>query len=359
MTEAMLLLDQLQDELHKIKNTPFIPWNQANRTQLVEKLHQWHAHTKQAGELLTLLQLEQLKYAQLKEVDVREAETFIKKTGEMLERNIQFEKDKTKRKIDLTEKITTPALGAEIEARMHRQWMALQRVHEQFNIALRKSMNDEHPVKGMEGELFSLIRTKEDEIQKIKQERDVLKREKYFGPNEKYSLTDMENELHELLQQFAIEKHAVFDHLELGKKKIDEYANHHMHLENKTKKLEHLVSELQKKHLNILTMLKKERDYARKLAMDLETETASVRALYSKELLTLEDKKHAIKKEIEEKHAQKIFQLEKKVKEQESLLKELDALAREKERQIQRMAEKMPFEKNKETIKTKRPSGVQ
>jgi uncharacterized coiled-coil protein SlyX len=345
MSEAILLLDQLQDELHTFKSLPLIPWTQANRAQLVERLKQWDTHTKQVRELLNLLQLEQLKTPALKDVDVREAETFVKKNHDVLERNLQFEKDKTNRKIDLTEKVTTPALGAELENRLHRQWMVLQRVHEHFHIALRKSMNDSQPVKGMEGDLFSLIRTKDDEINKVKQERDQLKREKYFGPNEKYSLTEMENELQELLQQFAVEKHGLFDHLESGKKKLDEYANYHMHLENKTKKLEHLVHELTKKHVGILTLLKKERDFARKLALDLETETATLRALYSKELLSLEDTKHSIKKEIEEKHAQRIMQLEKRANDQESLIKELDALVREKERQLSRMENKSPLEK--------------
>lgn len=361
MSEALLVLDQLQNELNTLKSLPMVPWNQANRSQLVERLKQWHSHTKQVGELLTLLQLEQLKNPVLKDVDVREAETFIKKTSEVLERNIQFEKDKTNRKIDLTEKVTTPALGAELEARMHRQWMTLQRVHEHAHIALRKTFSDTKPSKGMEGELFSLIRTKDEELQKMKQERDLLKREKFFGPTEKHSINDMENELQELLQQFAIEKHAVIDHLENGRKKLDEYGVHHLHLENKTKKLEHLVHELTKKHVSLLTLLKKERDFARKLALDLETETASLRAIYSKELLSLEDQKHAIKREAEEKHVNKVSQLERKTKDQEALIKELDALVREKERQIARMAEKMPMEKkNNESIpnKNKKISGV-
>jgi hypothetical protein len=337
-----------------------VPWNQANRAQLLERLKQWHAHTKQTQELLNLFQMEQLKVPELKEVEIKEAETFLKKTSEVLERNIQFEKDKTNRKIDLTEKVTTPALGAELEARMHRQWMALQRVHEHAHIALRKTHSTSNPVKGMEGELFSLIRTKDEELQRMKQERDILKREKFFGPTEKYSINDMENELQELLQEFAIEKHAVFDHLEQGKKKLDEFSTHHMHLDHKTKKLEHLVHELTKKHVGLLTLLKKERDFARKLALDLETETASLRALYSKELLTLEDKKHAIKKEIEEKNMNKISQLERKTRDQEMLIKELDALVREKERQVARMAEKLPVEKkNNESIPAKKKiSGV-
>ncbi len=359
MSETRLVLDQLQDELHKLKSAPLIPWNQANRAQLIEKLHEWHTHTQHVGELLTLLQIEQLKNAALKDVDVREAETFVKKTGEMLERNIRFEKDKNNRKIDLTEKITTPALGAEIEARMHRQWMALQRVNEHMHIALRKSYADEKPVAGMEGDLFSLIRVKEEELQKIKGERDQLKREKYFGPTEKYSLTEMENELHELMQEFTINKHDVFSHLENGKKKIDEYAQHHTHLEHKAKKLEHLVHELQKKHITMLSMLKKERDHARKIALDMESETASLRAMYSKELLSLEDRKHAIKKESEAKHAQTIAQLERKTREQEALIREMDAMVREKERQIGRMAEKMPAEKKEvEAAKAKRTSGI-
>ncbi len=360
MSEALLVLDQLQNELHTLKSLPMVPWNQANRAQLLERLKQWHAHTKQTQELLNLFQMEQLKTPELKEVDVKEAETFLKKTSEVLERNIQFEKDKTNRKIDLTEKVTTPALGAELEARMHRQWSTLQRVHEHAHIALRKSLSNNQPVKGMEGELFSLIRTKDEELQQMKQERDLLKREKFFGPVEKHSINDMENELQELLQEFAIEKHAVFDHLEQGKKKLDEYTNHHMHLDHKTKKLEHLVHELTKKHVSLLTLLKKERDFARKLALDLETETASLRALYSKELLTLEDKKHAMKKEIEEKSMNKVSQLERKTREQEMLIKELDALVREKERQVARMAEKLPTEKksNESIPAKKKMSGV-
>lgn len=348
MTEAILLLDQLHEELAKFKALPFVPWEQANRAQLVERLKQWQDHTKQSKELLSLLQLEQMKHPELKGINLREAETFILKTDEVLSRNLSFEKDKTNRKIDLTEKVTTPALGAELEARMHRQWLAIHRAHEQLAIAVRKSFGNETTSKGMEGELFNLVRTKEDEIQNLKHERDTLKREKYFSPTEKYSLTEMENDLQELLQRFAIEKHGLYDHLEQGKKKLDEYSTHHMHLDHKAKKMEQMVHELQKKHIGISTVLKKERDFARKLAMDLESETATTRALYSKELLALDEKKHAIKQEIEEKHQQKISLLEKKVREQDGIIRELDAIAREKERHVARLAEKLPEKERKE-----------
>ena len=351
MTEALLLLDQLHDELSKFKALPFVPWEQANRGQLVERLKQWHAHTKQSKDLLSLLQLEQLKHPSLKGINLREAETFLVKTDEVLARNLSFEKDKTNRKIDLTEKVTTPALGAELEARMHRQWLTIHRAHEQLSIALRKSFGgDTTTAKAMEGELFNLVRTKEDEIQTLKQERDTLKREKYFSPTDKYSLTEMENDLQELLQRFAIEKHGLYDHLEQGKKKLDEYSTHHMHLDHKAKKMEQMVHELQKKHIGITSVLKKERDFARKLAMDLESETAGTRALYAKELLTLDEKKHALKQEAEDKHAQKISLLEKKVREQELVIRELDAIAREKERQVARLAEKLPEKERKEVL---------
>lgn len=343
MTEARLILDQLESELGQMKNLPLVPWQNANRAQLLERLKAWHAHTKTSAEYVRLLQMEQLKYPAFKDVNIQEAETHLKKSTEVLERNISFEKDKTNRRVDLAEKITTPALGAELEARMHRQWLALHRLHEQFHLALRKGMDPNTSTsKRVEGDLFSLVRTKDAELQKMTQERDTLKREKYFGANEKYSLTEMENDLQEMLQQFAIEKHGVFDHLTEGKKKLDEYGVHHLHLESKTKKLEHLVTELTKKHVNILSLLKKERDYARKLAIDLESETASLRALYSKELLTLEDKKHAMKQEIEEKHAHQIATLERKTREQESIIREMEVLVREKERQIARDAERNP-----------------
>ncbi len=351
MTEALLLLDQLHEELSKFKALPFVPWEQANRAQLVERLKQWHDHTKQSKDLLSLLQLEQMKHPELKNINLREAETFIQKTDEVLSRNLSFEKDKTNRKIDLTEKVTTPALGAELEARMHRQWLAVHRAHEQLSIAMRKSFSgDSTTAKAIEGELFNLVRTKEDEIQTLKHERDTLKREKYFSPTDKYSLTEMENDLQELLQRFAIEKHGLYDHLEQGKKKLDEYSTHHMHLDHKAKKMEQMVHELQKKHIGIATVLKKERDFARKLAMDLESETANTRALYSKELLNLDEKKHALKQEIEEKHRQKISLLEKKVREQEGIIRELDAIAREKERQVARLAEKLPEKERKEIL---------
>lgn len=350
MTEALILLDQLQDELSKFKSLPFVPWEQANRAQLVERLKQWQSHTRQSKELLTLLQLEQLKHPEMKNINLREAETYLTKTDEVLSRNLSFEKDKTNRKIDLTEKVTTPALGAELEARMHRQWLSLHRAHEQLAMALRNIMGNNVNAKAIEGELFNLVRTKEDEIQNLKQERDTLKREKYFSPTEKYSLTEMENDLQELLQRFAIEKHGLYDHLNEGKKKLDEYAAHHMHLDNKAKKMEQMVHELQKKHISITTVLKKERDFARKLAMDLESESAAIRAMYSKELLTLDEKKHVLKQEIEEKHRQKISMLEKKVSQQEQIIQELEAIAREKEREVARLAEKLPEKERKEIV---------
>ncbi|MDZ4256063.1 MAG: hypothetical protein U1C71_00495, partial [archaeon] len=281
MGESVLLLEQLHDELSAFKELPQIPWHQTNRAALIERLKAWHTHTKRTREIISLLQREQLMNPMLKGMDLHELERELSKNMDVLHRNIRFEEDKHARKIDLTQKITTPELGMELDARMHRQWLKLLRTQEHVQIALRNGMESPLTAQAMEGEIFSLIKTKDQELQSITKERDQLKREKYFGPHEKYSLTEMENDLQELLQTFAIQKHALKDHLDQGKKKLDEYAVQHEHLHHKTMKLEHLVTELTKRHIGILSVLKKERDFAPEVGIgDGERDRAPAGALF-------------------------------------------------------------------------------
>ncbi len=346
MSDALLALEQLDEELKRVKALPLVPWHSASRGMLVSRLEEWRAHTRQAKELLKLLQLEQLKNPELKGISLQEVEKTLTQNETILTRNIAFEEDKKSRKIDLGEKLHVPELGTDLENKIHRQWLSLHRVREQVTIQLRRADGMETGAKELEERLFGMLKTKEEELNVLKRERDQLKRDKFFGANEGRSLTEMENELQELLQQFAVEKHAVFDQLEQSKKKLDEFSLHHAHVGERTKKLEHLVHELTKRHVDVLSSLKKERDFARKLALDLETETAQLRALYSKELLTLEEKKHALRKEAEDTFRRQITELQQKSQRQEANLREMDSLVREKERQLQRMAEKVPTEEN-------------
>ncbi len=356
MGNALLLLDQLHEELGKAKSLPYIPWQQANRTMLVSRMKEWQSHTKQAKELIHLLVREQLQDPTLKEIQVGEVQELLHQNDTVLARNIQFEEDKLKtKKLDLSENISVPTTGSEWDARMHQQWLSLNRLTERMQLILRKTEHAETNTKELETKLFGLLKTKEVELEQLKKERDGLKREKYFGMPLKKSSIEMENEMQELMHSFAVERHVVGDHLERSKKKLEEYTVNHSQMENKIRKLESLVHELTKKHVEIQGILKAERDYARKVAIDLESETASLRALYSKELLHLEENKHRIKREEREKLESKLQEMETQTKEQRLHLKELEALLREKERQVARMTEKTPQEnknENKPTITT-------
>jgi hypothetical protein len=349
MSNALLLLDQLHEELGKAKALPFIPWQQTNRQALVSRLKEWHIHTKQAKDLVQLLIREQIQNPELKEIQVGEVHELLHQNDAVLARNITFEEEKLKnKKLDLSESITVPTLGSEMDARMHQQWLSLNRLTERMQLVLRKTEHAETNTKELESKLFGLLKTKETELEQLKKERDVLKRDKFFGNTTKKSHIEMEQEMQELMHDFAIERHVVGDHLTQSRKKLEEYSANHTQMENKIKKLEHLVHELTKKHVEIQGILKTERDFARKVAMDLESETATLRATYAKELLNLEENKHRIKREEREKLENKLQEMESQTKAQRAHISELEALVREKERQISRIAEKAPSEKREE-----------
>ncbi len=358
MSNALLLLDQLHEELGKAKALPFIPWQQTNRHALVSRLKEWQNHTKQAKELVQLLLREQIQNPELKEIQVGEVHELLHQNDAVLSRNLTFEEEKLRsKKADLSEGITVPTLGSEMDARMHQQWLSLNRLTERMQLVLRKSDHNETTTKELESKLFGLLKTKETELEQLKKERDSLKREKFFGNTTKKSHIEMENEMQELMHDFAVEKHVVGDHLQTSRKKLEEYTTNHTQMENKIKKLENLVHELTKKHIEIQGVLKSERDFARKVAMDLESETASLRATYAKELLHLEENKHRIKREEQEKVEVRTHEMESLLNEQRSHIKELEALVREKERHVARLTEKMPQEKleSDSTIQTQQP----
>lgn len=357
MSNALLLLDQLHEELGKAKALPFIPWQQTNRIALVSRLKEWHVHTKQAKDLVQLLIREQIQHPNLKEIQVGEVNEILHQNDAVLTRNIAFEEEKLKsKKIDLSENITVPTLGSEMDARMHQQWLSLHRLTERMQLVLRKTEHAETNTKELESKLFGLLKTKETELEQLKKERDVLKREKFFGNTTKKSHIEMEEEMQGLMHDFAIERHVVGDHLEQSRKKLEEYAANHAQMENKIKKLEHLVHELTKKHIEIQGILKTERDFARKVALDLESETAALRATYAKELLNLEETKHRIKREEREKVESKLQEMETQTKSQRAHISELESLLREKERQVARLAEKLPKEKEEATTPEQMPN---
>ena len=77
----------------------------------------------------------------------------------------------------------------------------------------------------------------------------------------------------------------------------------------KAQNTEELQYTFSKKSLDLLKEMKKERDYAKKVALDVEQETMKMRGDYTRQLLGLEDAKQDMKQKIKERYDNEIREL--------------------------------------------------
>ena len=84
----------------------------------------------------------------------------------------------------------------------------------------------------------------------------------------------------------------------------------------------------------LIAMLKKERDYAKKIVLDIEHETLQLRSTYSKELLNLEEEKARAKNDAYDKFREKSVRQDAELNEKKELIGHMREAVEAKEEKI-------------------------
>ena len=116
-----------------------------------------------------------------------------------------------------------------------------------------------------------------------------------------------------------------------------------MALADRLEELQRYFDEFCEKSAELTLLLKKERDFAKKLVLDMEAEVLELRNTYSKELLNLEEAKLKARKDAERELMQRIRKLEDELLAKEELLKHFRDLAKSKDAEARELEERIAF----------------
>lgn len=185
--------------------------------------------------------------------------------------------------------------------------------------------------------LIEMLEQKENELKDVKEKHFELKRKNFFGSTPEKSISDIEREL------FDSEKNLAESITESSKT----LKNHAAQLTYAEGSLAHMKSELDKveerhttfskKALTLIQELKKERDFAKNMALEIEHETISIRNSYTHQLLDLERKKSEIEESAREKYAKQLAGLRKETEEKTVSIINLNKMILEQEKEIDRL----------------------
>jgi hypothetical protein len=316
-----------------------VNWSELNRGGFVLELSQGAKRLREIYSSFEAVDSE-LRFALEKNTPSLAAflESF-RKDMNVIESNLQLEHSKKVRDeiVNETEKIEVPELYASLQQKI----LELD-LRARYNIdkvsAFLASKRMPFVKKGTTARnLVDLLAKKEDEISSLKGKHLELKRKTFFGHLQEESIADIEKDLHEMDKRLSTAvsetSHALKTHLA----QMNYVEGSFGHLKSRLNTIEAVYDSYTKKTANLVKELKKERDYARTTALEIERETIDLRSEYTTQLLGLEQKKQEVEEKARAHFEKRIKQMEKDLEEKGSALKNLNKIVEDQEREIRRL----------------------
>jgi hypothetical protein len=267
----------------------------------------------------------------------------LEKLLEVLEKNQQFERQKKAKGsvVNELEKEETPELYADLEQRILGLLLKARYSLERMTIFMRRQGLRPLTEKSSASQVMRVLERKEDELQELREKYEDVRKKSYLGYLEEESIADQEQELGELSRSMALGAEELEKTISFHKSQVEYIENSYAELKQKVSSLEENFLAYTEKSEELIKNLKKERDYAKKIVLDVEHETLQLRNTYTRELLSLEETKLAAKKEAEKKFETENRRLRNELSEQADLLKHFRKIAEDRLKKEHELEEKV------------------
>lgn len=260
----------------------------------------------------------------------------------LLDRNQKLEQARVQKAKDrgiamLADDIVNPELYSSLEQRVLGFVLKTRFLVERLSIMERKEQGEQAIVTRSTKKVLDLLDEKEKELQELRKKHDELRKHSYLARIEEHSSIDIETEINELAKKMEGEQRVLETSLESFRRTTEQLQHAYSLMREKFRTTEEISSKLSTKTTELASVLKKERDYAKRIVLDIENETLRLRNAYSSQILSIEEGKALNRKEAEEKTSQKVSGLQKELHEQQELAKQLKESLLEKEKEIQKL----------------------
>jgi hypothetical protein len=170
--------------------------------------------------------------------------------------------------------------------------------------------------------LLEILEKKETELEELKARHSELRRRSFLGFVEEKNIAEIEREVNEIDKQLATQVAEMKNALKIHLAQIEYLEGSFAQMREKAQTMEEIQYNFSKKSLDLIKEMKKERDYAKKIALDIEQETMKVRSEYTNQIIGMENTKHEMKEKIKEHYEKEIKELKEENEKLKKSLKE-------------------------------------
>ncbi|MCX6800659.1 MAG: hypothetical protein NTZ73_00530 [Candidatus Diapherotrites archaeon] len=224
----------------------------------------------------------------------------------------------------LQHKIMTLTLKARYSAERMRTFLHMRKTHYSKKGAAAKN-------------LLELLNEREAEIADLKQKHHELKRKSFLGFVQEKNIAETESEFAKMDKDLNAAVLEVNNSLKIHFSQMAYVEGSFAQLKEKVGMIEAKYENFSKKALEVIKELKKERDYAKTVALDVESETLKMRGEYTKRIISMEEDKQALKEKVAEKYSKEISRLKKDLDERAQTIRKMNLLIEKQEEEIKNL----------------------
>ena len=331
-----LLIKDIED-LHNFASRQ--KWASLSRAAFPGELEQSVARLKGIHKGFEDMQREMKMLLEKGTPDFSDFRAELSKELRILEANVSLEKNKKFREevVNETERIEVPELYSSLQQKIIELDLKARYNAEKARVFAAARKVPFVKAGTTAKSLIGMLQKKDEELHEEKQKNLEMKRKQFFGAQQERALADIERELHETdkaLNKAVSETGAA---LKTHLAQINYVEGSFAHLKQKVSQIEGMHASFTKKSLDLISELKKERDYARMLALEIEQETLKARSDYMKQMLEMEEKKREAEENASRKYEARMKELSKDLEERSATMKSLNKLVAEQENEIRRL----------------------
>ncbi len=312
-------------------------WSEHSREGIVVALEQ---SVEKLSELKAVLEKIEKELGAEAEPKIRQHISEMEKEIVFLNRNLEFEKKKKPIAEDLLQPQKYNEQYSAIEQRILSTLLKTRYLVERTQLQARKQTITPIKEKSTAKNLLDLLKAKESEIESMKEKYSEARKHALTGMAELEDSATIENEMNALARKLEVQQSDLEKAYFESQKGLGAMQNSNLMLRKEVMKLQQVFTNYMAKNFELITLLKKERDYAKKIVLDIEHETMQLRSAYSKELFSMQEAKVSAKREAEEKFLNRIRKIEKDNSQKQQLTGQLQGMLQDREKKLSELEEK-------------------
>jgi len=326
-------------------------WNDLNREGFVFELERGTKRLKEIYSDLMEMNKDITMMLEKNTPNISDTLIEIKRELIILESNIKMEKSKKLREalVNESETIEVPELYSSLQQKILKLTLKSRYSAEKIKGFLVAKKIPFVQKGSTARNLLELLQKKEDEINELKTKHSDLKRTGFFKAEEK-SLAEIEHELYESDKQLSLALEDTKKSLKTHLAQIEYVEGSFATLKKKVELIEKNQNGFTKNATTIIKELKKDRDYARTSALEIEQDNMKSRGMLTNKMLEIEKEKSELKDKARIKYNKDMSEIKKELVEKSQIVANMIKLIEEQEKEIALLKKKVKQKDRDELI---------